>query len=498
MVAEGQALSPSHGGFVRFLSILLVCTLGLAGRRAAAIDVQLVAGGIPFLVDIEHAGDGSGRLFLVSQTGQIRVYDGTEVLPEPFLDLASLVSCCGERGLLGLAFHPSYAGNGFFYVDYTDLSGNTVIARYQASPPGSNVANSASATILLTVPQPFANHNGGQVRFGPDGFLYIALGDGGSGGDPLNNGQSLGTLLGKLLRIDVDSASPYAIPSSNPFANVPGARGEIWAYGLRNPWRFSFDRQTGDMFVGDVGQGLWEEIDFQTSGSGGSNYGWRLMEGLHCFNPSTGCNPGSLTLPLLEYSHTLGCSVTGGFRYRGTLLSGHVGTYFFADFCTGRIWGATSNAGGAWSATELVDTDLLIATFGEDPAGEIYLSNWATSGGLYRLVSSASVQPVFSDDPIVAGSTGVRAVHVTELRTRIDALRARVGLFPFSWTDSTLTAGIAMPLAVHITEMRTALNEAYVGAGRTPPTYASPAPVPGGAILATHIAELRSAVIALE
>ena len=533
-----------------------------------------MAGGIPFLVGIEHAGDGSGRLFLVSQPGRILIYDGTQVLPTPFLDLSSLVLCCGEQGLLGLAFHPSYTNNGFLYVNYINRSGNTVIARYHASADP-NVADPGSGTILLTQQQPFANHNGGQLRFGPDRFLYIALGDGGSGGDPLNSGQSLSTLLGKLLRIDVDSGSPYAIPASNPFVNTAGALGEIWAPGLRNPWRFSFDRQTGDLFIGDVGQNLWEEIDFQAGGGGGNNYGWRRMEGLHCFDPSTGCNPGSLTLPILEYPHSLGCSVIGGFRYRGALLPGHAGTYFFADLCSGRIWGATPNAGGAWSATQLLDTNLTITTFGEDAGGEIYLSHYASNGELYRLVSPASVSPVltvtktgngagritsspaalecgsicrvqlasgtmatltttpdpgstftgwsgdadcadgavtlsadrsctakfdrgFTDDSILTGSTIVKAVHITELRSRIDALRASAGLSPFPWTDLTLTAGSTIIQAIHVTEMRIALNQMYAAAGRPSPNYTDPALAAGNVIKAVYIAELRSAVVALE
>ena len=367
--------------------------LGFADPAAAAVNVQLVVGGVASLVDIQHAGDGTGRLFLVRQSGQIMIYNGTQLLPTPFLDLSSLVSCCGEQGLLGLAFHPSYTSNGLFYVSYTNTAGDSVLARYHVSGD-SDVADPLSGTIVLTQAQPFANHNGGQVRFGPDGFLYMSLGDGGSGGDPLNNGQQLNTLLGKLLRIDVNSGSPYAIPPTNPFVNTPGARGEIWAYGLRNPWRFSFDRQTGDLFIADVGQNLWEEVDVQPSGSaGGENYGWRRMEGRHCFNPSSNCSSPSLTLPVVEYSHSLGCSITGGFRYRGTLLTGHAGTYFFADYCTGRLWGATKNTDGTWATTQLLTTGMNITTFGEDESGEIFLSNY---NALYRVVSAASDAP--SDD----------------------------------------------------------------------------------------------------
>jgi glucose/arabinose dehydrogenase len=255
-----------------------------AAEAQESIALEPVMTGLTRPVGITSAGDGSGRLFIVLQGGQILVYDGVQLLPTPFLDISSLVSCCGEQGLLGLAFHPRYAKNRFFYLNYTNTAGDTVVARYRASA-APNVAKPKSARILLTIPQPFSNHNGGQLQFGPDGYLYIGTGDGGSGGDPQNNGQNLGTLLGKILRIDVNGVNrrgSYAIPTDNPFVHTPGARGEIWAFGLRNPWRFSFDRLTGAMFIGDVGQGNWEEIDIQSRrNKGGKNYGWRLMEGKH-------------------------------------------------------------------------------------------------------------------------------------------------------------------------------------------------------------------------
>ena len=265
-----------------------------------AVDLQPVVTGIDRPVAITNAGDGSGRLFITLRAGFVVIVGSQGLNSTPFLDISALTTTDIERGLLSIAFHPSYRTNGFFYVNYTNLNGDTVIARYHVSV-NPDVADPGSAAVLLTVPQPFANHNGGQLQVGPDGNLYIGMGDGGSGGDPLNNGQNLGTLLGKILRIDVDGAFPYAVPPNNPFLSTPGARPEIWAYGLRNPWRFSFDRQTGDIFIGDVGQDSFEEVDFQPAASaGGENYGWRLMEATHCFNPASNCNDGSLTLPVMS------------------------------------------------------------------------------------------------------------------------------------------------------------------------------------------------------
>jgi glucose/arabinose dehydrogenase len=337
---------------------------------------------------ITHAGDGSGRLFITLVTGQILISDGQKILPIPFLDITSLVSAGGERGLFSVAFHPDYESNGFLFVDYTDTNGDTVIARYSVSEDP-NIVDPDSAATLLAIPQPFANHNGGQLQFGPDGFLYIGTGDGGSGGDPLDNAQNLGTLLGKILRIDVNGDLPYGIPDSNPFIGNPEAGNEIWALGLRNPWRFSFDRLTGDLFIADVGQGDLEEVNYQPFGSqGAQNYGWRLLEGSQCFNPSSNCNNGSLTLPIIEYDHSLGCSITGGYRYRGNSNPGLWSLYLFGDLCTGRIWGARENPAGVWTATELLDTDLTISTFGEDEAGEIYVADFSSENGVvYHIVS---------------------------------------------------------------------------------------------------------------
>ncbi len=353
-----------------------------------SIVLEQVAPGLAFPVSIAHAGDGSGRLFIVLQEGKIVIYDGTQILPTAFLDLTSLVSCCGERGLLGLAFHPNYLSNGFFYVNYTNTAGNTVIARYKVSA-NANIADFNSVLPVLTIAQPYANHKGGQLQFGPDGYLYIGMGDGGSGGDPENRAQNLGELLGKMLRIDVNAGSPYTVPSSNPFIGTAGAKPEIWALGLRNPWRFSFDRLTGDLFIADVGQNAREEVDFQPATSaGGENYGWRKMEGTACFNPSSGCNDGTLTLPILEYTHASGdCTVIGGYRYRGTQVSGLGGAYIYGDFCTGQIWGATPS-GAVWSSVPLLDLPFLLSTFGEDQGGELYLTEYSATGSVYRIKSA--------------------------------------------------------------------------------------------------------------
>jgi glucose/arabinose dehydrogenase len=373
--------------------LLFVALAALPGPLLAApqIELQLVASGLASPVAITHAGDGSGRLFITLKSGLIVVYDGNRVLPVPFLDIRPLVSTGGEQGLLSVAFHRNYRNNGLFFVNYTNTDGNTVIARYSVSGDP-NAADPNSAASLLTIPQPFANHNGGQLQFGPDGYLYIGMGDGGSGGDPLDNAQNLGTLLGKMLRIDIDGGFPYAIPGDNPFMGTAGARSEIWTLGLRNPWRFSFDRGTGDLFIGDVGQNSWEEVNYQAAGSpGGENYGWRLMEGNHCFNPPSNCNTGALTPPIIEYAHgtgnSLGCSITGGYRYRGTRNPALSGIYFYADLCTGLISGASQQVSGGWTTTGLLDTSLVISTFGEDEAGEIYVAHYSPSvGAIYRIV----------------------------------------------------------------------------------------------------------------
>ncbi len=356
----------------------------------ATVEVTPVAAGFQMPTYITHAGDGSGRLFLTEKPGRVWIIQDGQVLPEPFLDIRDRVrSQESERGLLSIAFHPDYVTNGRFFVNYTDAKGHTVVAEYRVTD-NPNRADPNSERILLYIEQPAANHNGGLLKFGPDGYLYIGMGDGGSAGDPWGNAQNLGVLLGKMLRIDVDGGEPYAIPPDNPFVGQEGARPEIWAYGLRNPWRFSFDRATGDLYIADVGQNAWEEVHVQPASSrGGENYGWDIMEGFHCFEPPEGCDPTGLVMPVVEYGHDVGCSITGGYVYRGTRYPALVGTYFFSDFCTGRIWGLRKGASGAWEWAEFLDTDLNVSSFGEGEDGEIYILDYG-SGSVYHLVGPAS------------------------------------------------------------------------------------------------------------
>lgn len=348
------------------------------------LQLERLADGLSSPVFLTHAGDTSERLFIVEQPGTIRVFQDGQLQSIPFLDIRDRVSFGGERGLLSVAFHPNYEENGRFFVNYTRQGdGATVVSEFKVSDDP-NAAGPASERVILTIEQPFANHNGGQLQFGPDGMLYIGMGDGGAGGDPLSNGQNVSTLLGALLRIDVDvdSQAPYAIPSDNPFVGRSNARGEIWAYGLRNPWRFSFDRCTGHLFLADVGQNRWEEIDLVEKGG---NYGWNIMEGAHCFNPPTGCDRSGLEPPIADYGHDQGCSITGGYVYRGRQYPNLIGHYFFGDFCSGRIWSLHQDASGEWVVNPLLNTDLRISSFGEDGQGELYVIDHR--GDVYRLRS---------------------------------------------------------------------------------------------------------------
>ncbi|MFN2513575.1 MAG: PQQ-dependent sugar dehydrogenase [Pyrinomonadaceae bacterium] len=341
-------------------------------------------------VSMTHAGDGSGRIFVAEQTGRIRIIRNGTLSSAPFLNISTRISTGGERGLLGLAFPPGFATKQYFYVNYTNPAGNIVVARYRVSVSDVDIADFNSEQVVLVVNHPnFANHNGGQLAFSSrDGFLYVGTGDGGGGGDTSNNAQNGNQLLGKILRIDVETGSPatYTVPSSNPFVGLAGFRPEIWALGLRNPWRFSFDRQTNDLFAADVGQSNFEEVNFQpASSAGGENYGWRIMEGFHCFNPIN-CMPNSLTLPVTEYDHNFGCSITGGYVYRGATYPRMQGLYFYGDFCSGRIWGLRQVT-GVWQATQLIDTNIGISTFGEDEQGNLYVANY-NNGTIFSVIDN--------------------------------------------------------------------------------------------------------------
>jgi glucose/arabinose dehydrogenase len=350
------------------------------------LTLTSIASGFTNPLALVQSNDGTNRFFVVEQRGTIRIIQSGAPMAPSFLDISSKVSSGGEKGLLGLAFHPQFAQNRRFFVNYTRVQNSqlqTVIAEYLASSMNSNQADAASERILIVLDQPFENHNGGQLAFGPDGFLYLGLGDGGSGGDPRGNGQSLNTLLGKILRIDVNTTSgskAYGIPADNPFAN--GSAPEIWAYGLRNPWRFSFD-SAGRLFCGDVGQGQFEEVDIIQRGG---NYGWNVMEGAHCFNPSSGCNQNGLILPIAEYDHSEGTAIIGGFVYRGTAISQLQGSYVFGDFTGGKIWMLRETSPGSWTRTVLLSTTRTISSFGQDQAGELYVVDYGT-GAVLKLTA---------------------------------------------------------------------------------------------------------------
>lgn len=338
-------------------------------------------------VDVTHCGDN--RLFVVELSGYIRVLDSAyNTISPPFLVLAQQITFGGERGLLGLAFHPKYAQNGWFFVNYTDKNGDTQVSRFSVRPDNPNEADQDSELPIIKIAQPYPNHNGGCLKFGPDGYLYIGMGDGGSAGDPLNSGQTTNTLLGKFLRLDVDSSTlqqPYKIPPDNPFVNNPAYLPEIWSLGWRNPWRFSFDRLTGDLWVGDVGQNAQEEIDFEPAGKGGRNYGWRCREGKLLGNVN-GCQTSpAYTAPVYTYTNpTLGCSVTGGFRYRGTRNPDLYGAYIFTDYCTGRWWVLKQKPDGTWAGTEVANLgNYEYASLGEDAQGELFVTGFPDK--LYRL-----------------------------------------------------------------------------------------------------------------
>jgi glucose/arabinose dehydrogenase len=363
------------------------CSAGTPVAGTPALTTERVVSGLASPLDLQ-APAGDARLFVVEQGGRIRIVRGGAVVSQAFLDISGRISSGGEQGLLGLAFHPLYATNGRFYVNYTDPRGDSHVSEFRVSA-NADVADAGSERELLFVRQPFANHNGGGLAFGNDGFLYAGFGDGGSGGDPQGNGQNLGTQLGKMLRIDVDHGNPFAVPADNPFVSQSGAIPSIWAYGLRNPFRFAFDRATGDLYIGDVGQDRVEEIDVGlVSRRGGENYGWNVTEGSQCYLPASGCNRSGITLPVTEYTHADGCSVTGGVVYRGCRMPGYAGTYFYSDYCGAFVRSFRLASGQATDArdwTAQLGRGLNRPTsFGTDSAGEVYIVD--QDGEIYRIV----------------------------------------------------------------------------------------------------------------
>lgn len=429
MIIKHDVSKQQNGWLMSLLAVIIIAgvaiiTLSLVQLPASAqntsdlpeIALSQVASGLVRPVHITHADDGTARLFIVEQAGQIWFLKDGSLHPTPFLDIRDRVQSPAagggnEQGLLGLAFPPGYTDKGYFYVYYTMLSGDNVLSRFHLSGDP-NLADPESEEQILVFPHPtYSNHNGGQIAFAPDGTLYIGTGDGGGGGDPLGNAQDPSSLNGKLLRINVESSSPqpapleylyyfpifckqneqnntgdYTIPEDNPFVNNPDFRPEIWALGLRNPWRFSFDRLTGDLFIADVGQNRWEEVNYQPAGSpGGENYGWNIMEGEECYQ-SASCDTSNLTLPVHVYPifSSTNCSITGGSVYRGQAYPALNGIYLFGDFCSGNIWGLTHD-GAEWQSGLIASTTFRISTFGEDEAGEIYLAD-LSGGGIYQVV----------------------------------------------------------------------------------------------------------------
>lgn len=369
-----------------FLWVACLLSLGCGdstGTGAVNLRLETVASGLSSPLYVS-APAGDNRLFIVEQIGRIRIVKNGQLLATPFLDIRSRIASGGERGLLSVAFHPSYSANGFLYVNYTNTSGDTHVERYTVAG-NPDVADPASARLILFVAQPFSNHNGGHILFGADGMLYIGMGDGGSGGDPQGHGQNRGTLLGDLLRIDVNNGDPYAVPPDNPFVGTAGMRGEIWAWGLRNPWRFAFDRTAGLLYIADVGQTEWEEINVAPAAQGGLNYGWSITEGAHCYSPSSGCSTQNLTLPAVEYNHSEGCSLTGGFVYRGSRIPELAGHYFYGDYCRGWIRSFRYANGQAVDKTEWnLPTVSSLTSFGEDASGDLYVTS--QSGTVFRII----------------------------------------------------------------------------------------------------------------
>ncbi|MEO8570106.1 MAG: PQQ-dependent sugar dehydrogenase [Chloroflexota bacterium] len=357
------------------------------------VDVTVAVSGLVAPLDVTAAGDGRGRLFVAEQAGRVRIVKGGALADRPFLDIRTRIKSGGERGLLGIAFHPGYPADPRLFVDYTDLDGNTVVSSFRVSTADPDLADPDSEVVLLHVAQPAANHNGGAVEFGPDGRLYIAVGDGGSEGDPHGYGRRLDTLLAKILRIDVDAnvagGGTYAIPPDNPFIGVAGALPEIWLTGLRNPWRMRFDRATGDLWIGDVGQNAWEEIDVARSGDAGLDYGWNTMEGFHCYQPANGCDQTGLTLPLAEYGHDLGCAVIGGVVVRDRRQGRLDGGYLFGDDCSDNLWLMDPAGSGKRPAVIVATMGRSLSSIGQDEDGTVYATS-LLPGELLRISAAGS------------------------------------------------------------------------------------------------------------
>jgi len=405
-----------NAGMTVLISLLAISgsirnTLAISSAEVPKnVRFESIASGLDNPLFVAHAGDGSNRLFIVQRGGKILIFKNNTLNAAPFLNVGNIITMTGsEQGLLGLAFDPNYETSGMFYIVYTAPSRAITLARYLVSNSDPDLADSNSGEVLLSIPKSFSNHNGGMLAFGPDGYLYMSSGDGGSSGDPNNNGQSRRTLLGKILRLDVNSGSPYSIPATNPFYNDldPLVKKEIWAYGLRNPWRFSFDRSIGDLYTADVGQNTREEVNFQpASSTGGMNYGWRILEGNLCYSQTNCTPPPSYVPPVAVYDHglndSIGCSVTGGYVYRGANFSALTGVYLYGDFCTGRLWGLAKNTNNQWVSTLIKDTGFLISSFGEDEQGELFLTDYG-SGSVFHIVEAPIITKTFTSESVDDG-----------------------------------------------------------------------------------------------
>jgi glucose/arabinose dehydrogenase len=355
------------------------------GVSGLPVAFERVFDGLTGPVGYLDANDGSGRFFIVQQDGRILVSAGGELIDTPLLDIAEQISTGNEQGLLGMALDPAFAENGRVFVSYTDTEGDSRIVRYTVSPDDPNLLDPDSAVTILSLDQPNRNHNGGHIAFGPDGMLYLGFGDGGGQGDPNDNAQNPGVIFAKILRIDVSGdQDPYGIPADNPFVDDHSFVPETFAWGFRNPWRFSFDRETADIWIGDVGQNDIEEIDLIPAGTSGQNFGWSVLEGNECFQDPN-CDPSAHTAPVDQYTHDYGCSVTGGYAYRGSNIPDLVGTYLFADYCSGYLWGLVPNGDGTYTATDYLETEMNPSSFAEDAAGELYITD--LDGAIYRIVA---------------------------------------------------------------------------------------------------------------